>query len=118
MGDKGALQMLPGTVAISPDGTISTNGAVTGKLKLVKFSQDTTLTSAGNTYYSAPANSAKADTDSSVQQGALESSNVNPVSSMVELITAQRAAEMMQRALAMFNSEIDKTATQDLPKIG
>jgi hypothetical protein len=25
---------------------------------------------------------------------------------------------MMQRALSMFNSEIDKTATQDLPKIG
>lgn len=118
MGDKGALQMLPGTVAISPDGTISTNGAVIGKLKLVKFSPDTTLTSAGNTYYSASANSAKTDTDSNVQQGALESSNVNPVSSMVELITAQRAAEMMQRALAMFNSEIDKTATQDLPKIG
>jgi flagellar basal-body rod protein FlgF/flagellar basal-body rod protein FlgG len=48
----------------------------------------------------------------------LESSNVNPISSMVELVTAQRSAEMMQRALSMFNSEIDKTATQDLPKVG
>jgi flagellar basal-body rod protein FlgF/flagellar basal-body rod protein FlgG len=47
----------------------------------------------------------------------LESSNVNPVTSMVELITAQRSAEMMQRALTMYNSEIDKTATQELPKI-
>jgi flagellar basal-body rod protein FlgF/flagellar basal-body rod protein FlgG len=36
---------------------------------------------------------------------------------MVELITAQRAAEMMQRALSMFNSEMDKTASQDLPKV-
>jgi flagellar basal-body rod protein FlgF/flagellar basal-body rod protein FlgG len=36
---------------------------------------------------------------------------------MVELITAQRAAEMMQRALTMFNSEMDKTAAQDLPKV-
>jgi flagellar basal-body rod protein FlgF/flagellar basal-body rod protein FlgG len=47
----------------------------------------------------------------------LESSNVNPVTSMVELITAQRSTEMMQRALSMYNSEIDKTAVQDLPKV-
>jgi flagellar basal-body rod protein FlgF/flagellar basal-body rod protein FlgG len=118
MGDKGVIPMLPGPVSISPDGTISSNGAVAGKLKLVKFAAGTNLTSAGNTYYSAPAKSEIADTDSSIQQGVLESSNVNPVSSMVELITAQRSAEMMQRALSMFNSEIDKTATQELPKIG
>jgi flagellar basal-body rod protein FlgF/flagellar basal-body rod protein FlgG len=37
---------------------------------------------------------------------------------MVELINAQRTAESMQRALSMFNSEMDKTAAQELPKIG
>jgi flagellar basal-body rod protein FlgF/flagellar basal-body rod protein FlgG len=47
----------------------------------------------------------------------LESSNVNPMMGIVQLVTAQRTAEMMQRALSMFNSEIDKTATQDLPKV-
>jgi flagellar basal-body rod protein FlgF/flagellar basal-body rod protein FlgG len=117
MGQKGSLTILPGPVSISPDGTISSNGAVTGKLKLVSFPAGTTLNSLGSTYYTAPANSAVAATDSTVQQGALESSNVNPVSGMVELITAQRSDEMMQRALSMFNSEIDKTATQDLPKV-
>jgi flagellar basal body rod protein FlgG len=91
---------------------------VTGKLKLVDFPAGTALNGAGGTYYTAPANTAVAATDSTVQQGALESSNVNPVSGMVELISAQRSEEMMQRALSMFNSEIDKTATQDLPKIG
>jgi flagellar basal-body rod protein FlgF/flagellar basal-body rod protein FlgG len=53
-----------------------------------------------------------------VQQGSLENSNVNPVAGMVELITAQRAAEMSQRMLTMFDSEMDKTASQELPKIG
>ncbi len=118
LGDKGAISILPGQVSISSDGTISSNGAIAGKLKVVKFAPGTALASAGNNYYSAPAKSERPDTDSSVQQGALESSNVNPMSSMVELISAQRSAEMMQRALSMFNSEIDKTATQDLPKIG
>jgi flagellar basal-body rod protein FlgF/flagellar basal-body rod protein FlgG len=118
MGDKGTITMLPGSVTISPDGTISSNGAVAGKLKLVQFPADTPLTSAGETYYSAPPKTETPATDSTVQQGMLESSNVNPVSGMVELITAQRSAEMMQRALSMFNSEMDKTASQDLPKVG
>lgn len=117
MGDKGVISVPPGTVSISPDGTISSNGAVTGKLKVVEFPAGTELTTQGSTYYAAPPNTAAAATSSSVRQGALESSNVNPIASMVELVNAQRSAEMMQRALTMFNSEIDKTATQDLPKV-
>jgi flagellar basal-body rod protein FlgF/flagellar basal-body rod protein FlgG len=118
MGDKGVIPMLPGPVSISADGTISSNGAVAGKLKVVEFPAGTELISAGSTNYSAPANTATAATTSNVRQGMLESSNVNPIASMVELVNAQRSAEMMQRALSMFNSEIDKTATQDLPKVG
>lgn len=117
MGEHGTITMLPGPVSISTDGTISSNGAVTGKLRVVDFPAGTKLTSMGSSYYSAPPNTAKTSTSSQVRQGMLESSNVNPIVGMVELVTAQRSAEMMQRALSMFNSEIDKTATQDLPKI-
>lgn len=118
LGDKGPITILPGAVTISADGTISSNGALSGKLKVVDFPAGTQLTSAGDTYYAAPANTAIAAKNTAVRQGMLESSNVNPIASMVELVTAQRSAEMMQRALSMFNSEIDKTATQDLPKVG
>jgi flagellar basal-body rod protein FlgF/flagellar basal-body rod protein FlgG len=117
MGEGGAITMPPGEVSISPDGTISSKGAVVGKLKVVEFPDSTQLTSMGNAYYSAPANTATPATQSSVRQGMLESSNVNPILGMVQLVTAQRSAEMMQKALAMFSSEIDKTATQDLPKV-
>lgn len=118
MGDKGPIPVPPGAVSISPDGTISSNGAVAGKVKVVEFPAGTPLENMGNTYSSAPPNTAVAAKGSSVRQGALESSNVNPITCMVELVNAQRNAEMMQRALSMFNSEIDKTATQDLPKVG
>jgi flagellar basal-body rod protein FlgF len=117
LGSSGPITMPPGEVSISADGTISSNGALAGKLKVVQFAPGTTLTSAGETYYSAPPKTEIPATDSTVKQGMLESSNVNPVASMVELITAQRSAEMMQKALTMFNSEMDKTATQELPKI-
>jgi flagellar basal-body rod protein FlgF len=118
MGDTGAIAMPPGPVSISSDGTISSGGAVAGKLRMVEFAPNTQLTGMGGSYYSAPASSVQAATQSDVRQGMLESSNVNPIMSMVELVTAQRTAEMMQRALSIFNSEIDKTATQDLPKVG
>ncbi|HEX4031304.1 MAG TPA: flagellar basal-body rod protein FlgF [Terracidiphilus sp.] len=118
MGEGGVIKMPPGHVSISADGTISTNGAITGKLRLVDFAPTVDLESAGNTYYTAPANTAQPSTTSDVRQGFLESSNVNPILGLVDLITTQRSAEMMQRALSMFNTEIDKTATQDLPKVG
>lgn len=117
MGDTGAITMPPGSVTISTDGTISVNGAISGKLKVVEFPAGTELASMGNTYYSAPENTATAATNSSVRQGMLESSNVNPITSMVDLVTAQRTAEMMERALSMFSNEMDKTAAQDLPKV-
>jgi flagellar basal-body rod protein FlgF len=113
----GTITMQPGPVSISPDGTISSKGAVAGKIHVVEFPPSTKLTSKGNTYYSAPAGTAETSTTSDVRQGFLESSNVNPILGMVQLVTAQRSAEMMQRTLSMFNSEMDKTATQDLPKV-
>lgn len=112
------ISIPPGPVSISTDGTISSNGAIAGKLMLVQFPKDANLTAEGKNYYSAPPKSGTAATDSTVQQGSLESSNVNPITSMVELITAQRSAEMMQRSLAIYNTDMDKTATRDLPKIG
>jgi flagellar basal-body rod protein FlgF len=118
LGDRGAISLPPGPVSISEDGTISSSGAIAGKLKIVEFKDGAALTSAGQTYYSAPANTEIAATKSGIRQGMLESSNVNPVSSMVELITAQRSAEMMQRALSTFHSEMDKIAAQELPKVG
>jgi flagellar basal-body rod protein FlgF len=106
-----------GPLSVSPDGTISVNGAVAGKVKLVDFKPGTDLQSTGKTYYSAPKDSDIADTTSEIRQGTLESSNVNPVAGAVELILVQRYAEMAQRALSMFDSQFNKTATEDLPRV-
>jgi len=118
LGDSGPIAIVPGPVSISPDGTISSNGAVAGKLKVVEFPPGTQIESMGGTYYSAPAAAAQPAAESKVLQGVLESSNVNPITAMVQLVQAQRSADMMQRAMVMFNSQMDKTATQDLPKVG
>ena len=116
MGVTGPIDIV-GPASISPDGTISVDGAVAGQLKVVDFPAGTPLESVGSTYYSAPSKSEVAATDASIQQGSLEASNVNPVASAVELVTIQRYAELMQRALSMFHTDMNQIAAQDLPRI-
>jgi flagellar basal-body rod protein FlgF len=117
MGKQGPIRIVGGPVTVSSDGTISVNGAVAGEIKLVEFPPGTALESIGKTYYSAPAKSDAPAKQSTIAQGSLESSNVNPVAGAVELVAVQRYAEMMQRALGMFHSEFNRIATEDLPKV-
>ncbi|MBZ5653718.1 MAG: flagellar basal-body rod protein FlgF [Acidobacteriia bacterium] len=117
IGDRGPIQIVGSPATVSPDGTISVNGAVAGKLKMVDFPPGTPVESLGKTYYSAPAASMTSASQATVQQGVLEASNVNPITSAVELITVQRYAELMQRALSLFHTDMNQVATQELPKV-
>jgi flagellar basal-body rod protein FlgF len=112
------ITIIGGPVSISPDGTISTNGAISGRMKMVEFPPAVDVQTAGGSYYTVPAGTkAAVATQSQMRQGMLESSNVNPVTSVVELVTAQREVETMRHVLSMFNGELDKTAAQELPRI-
>jgi flagellar basal-body rod protein FlgF/flagellar basal-body rod protein FlgG len=117
LGEQGPVTVPEGTVAVSADGTISVDGNVVDKLRLVEFARNTDLTAVGNSLYAAPPGSELAAASSSVRQGMIEASNVSAVGSTVELITIQRNAEMMQRALGMFDSQLNQTAAQDLPRV-
>ena len=72
----------------------------------------------GDTYYAAPKGvKSTVATDSTVRQGMLESSNVNPVSSVISLINMQREAEMLQRALGTYYSEFNHIAATELARV-
>jgi len=118
MGANGPIAIAGQPLAVSADGTITVDGAIAGNLKVVEFPASTQMTGAGGTYYAAPAGSAVTAGHSQIRQGMLENSNVNPLSGMVELITAQRDLEAMRRTLTLFGTEMDKTAVQDLPHVG
>lgn len=114
---KSAIQVPSGRLSISSDGTISANGAVVGKLQLVEFAPGTELVPQGNSNYEAPAKSERAASTSSLTQGALEGSNMNPIEGAISLVVVQRNAEMLQRALSVFHTEFNRVATEDLPRI-
>lgn len=117
LGSDGPISVPRGQLSISPDGTISVDGAVAGKLRVVEFTSGAAVTPAGASYYSAPASAAKPALGSLVRQAMLESSNVSPVTAMVGLISAQRQAEMVERAMSEYFSDFNRIAVEDLPKV-
>lgn len=98
LGEQGPIILPNGAVAVSGDGTVSVDGTVVATLRLAEFSPDTSLSAMGNSLYSAPVGSALPPASSSIRQGMIEDSNVSPVEGVVQLISIQRNAEMMQRA--------------------
>ncbi len=117
MGEQGPITLPNGAISIAGDGTIAVDGAIAAKIRIVDFSPDVGLLASGSATYQAPASAELAATSSSIRQGMLESSNVSPVQGVVQLIMTQRNAEMMQRTLTLFDTQLNQIAAQDLPKV-
>lgn len=98
-------------IDIGTDGTITTYdsegiGSNAGNLQLARFANPVGLSSEGDNLYRETASSGTAtlgtpgqDGLGSLQSGFLESSNVQMVTELVSLITAQRAYEINSRAI-------------------
>lgn len=114
MGDGGPIALPANAdVSIANDGTISamTNGRATavGRLKLV--TPEAALTRGTDGLFRAPDGDLTADPTARVQSGALEGSNVNPVESMVAMISAARQFEAQMKSLQTAQDN-DKAAGQ------
>lgn len=117
LGEQGVITIPAGEISISGDGTLSINGALAGKLRIVEFVPGSSPVAIGNSYYSAPDNAVQPSADSRVRQGMLEASNVNAVATVVSLLTVQRRAEMLTQAMGAFHANFDKVAANDLPHV-
>ena len=117
VGQVGPISIPPGTVSISSDGTISVNGALTGRLSIVEMKPGTELSPEGALYFSVPDNSATPAVSSDVQQGVLEASNMNPIDGAIDLVTIQRNAETMMRAVSIFDNDFNKTAAEQIARV-
>lgn len=117
LGEQGPIQIPDGQVSVSPDGTISVDGALVTKLKISDFPPNTALAMEGNSYFVAPQNAAKPATDVNVRQGSLETSNSDPVRGAVELIEVQRTAGLMEKALSIFHNDFNRIAAQQIPVV-
>jgi len=120
MGDGGPVNIPQDSkVAIGRDGTISVttfgqsaaNVTVVGKLKLVNPDRGTTVKGPDGLFRMRGGQPAEDDPNVSVVAGALEGSNVNAVSAMVDMINLARQFEMQMKLMQNADSN-DQRATQ------
>ncbi len=122
LGEGGPIELPPDAVVeIASDGAVQADGTEIGRLKLVRPANRFAFTPEGSTRLrpvkTAPLPQAIPADDVRIAVGALEESNTNPISELVQMITAQRIFEAGQRVLVA-NDEALRKATNELPKVG
>jgi flagellar basal-body rod protein FlgF len=105
------LNMADGPVTIGSNGNISAKGQNVDQVEVVHFQDNRTLEKlSDNLYQATPASQEVPEKGlSTIQQGALEQSNVNPVSELVNNIQGMRLYEALQKNIHMQNEALTKT---------
>jgi len=108
----------PGDVSVGTDGVLSVAGGTGSTVGVFTFPAGTRLTPEGANRYAPPQGAQPAlSKNVTVHQGAVEAANQDMITGTLDLISMQRQAEMMQKALTVFHTEFNKIATDDLPKV-
>jgi flagellar basal-body rod protein FlgF/flagellar basal-body rod protein FlgG len=109
-----------GDIHISADGNISLStpdgSMIAGQVGVFDFADKSALTAEGANRFSA-AGATPINGTASVEQGAVEGANEDSIHGTMQLVLVQRQAEMMQKALSVFNNDFDKTAAEELPRV-
>ena len=121
LGTNGSTITVPsGSLHVSADGTISVDtaegSAIAGRIAVVNYAP-ADLSAVGTNHFRARADAQVQSSDAAMQQGALEGANQDAVHGTMQLLLVQRQAEMMQRALTVFQNGFDKTAAEDLGRV-
>lgn len=116
-GKKQPIRVPAGSIAVGSDGAVSVNGAIAGKLALFTFSTPQDLAAEGANRYVAVSGAQPSAGRGAIHQGALEASNQDVIQGSLQLVLMQRQAEMMEKAVSIFSNDLDKAASEDLPRV-
>lgn len=107
------LTLANGNVQVDKSGAITVDGQAAGQLGIVEFPTGTQMTKNGQNMLvpAAPTTPAAAQT-TSVQQGFLERSNVDPTKAMVDMMSVARAYEASQRMLQFQDQSLDQAVNE------
>ncbi|WP_213950628.1 flagellar basal-body rod protein FlgF [Tepidanaerobacter syntrophicus] len=115
LGQNGPIELNgESDITINRRGEIFADGEIVDRLQIVDFQDKGSLEKQGDNLYMANAQDIASVAE--VIQGALESSNVNTISEMVDLITTSRAYEASQKVITTHDELLGK-AVNDIAAI-
>ena len=113
MGENGIITAPHGRFNISQTGNVySEQNEFIDKLRLTSFTDFSELRKVGDNLYTATERAEQKAFEGVIAQGFLETSNVNTVQEMVEMISVMRAYESNQKVLTTFDATMEKAATE------
>jgi flagellar basal-body rod protein FlgF len=119
LGAGGApITVPPGLVTVTPTGQIQVDGRPVGQVGLTEFGEPSQLRKAANNLLEDPSGQSQPGpaAASVVQQGYLESSNVDPVRAMADMMVAQRAYESNAKMVQM-QDDMTHRAVNDVGRL-
>jgi flagellar basal-body rod protein FlgF len=113
LGSSGPIQIGSAIPSIESDGTIRIGADAIDQLLVMQFADESKLQYLGNGQYADPENAAHGNEGYAiVRQGALESSNVTPVTEMVQLMETMRHFEAAQRLVRGYDELMEKAISE------
>jgi flagellar basal-body rod protein FlgF len=98
-------------ITITGDGVVTTEQGEVGRIRLVRFASEQAMRVAGSGEYATDQTPLPA-TDAKVTQGALESSNVQPVLEMTSLIQLSQNYQMIQNMLDTEHTRMQQSVSR------
>jgi flagellar basal-body rod protein FlgG len=112
LGNSGPIVITGDSPTISPDGTVRVGAETVGQLRVVDVGSGSALAPVGNSSYVLADGEQAIDSPApTVRQGFLETSNVQTVNEMVQLMDTLRRFEAGQHFVRGYDDMVDKAIT-------
>lgn len=110
VGESGPITIPTGTtsVVVKPNGEVVANGNAVGKIRINQFDDLKKMEPIGQSLFKTTQQATTADPKTTLEQGKLERSNANAISSLLDNINGLRAYEMMQRSIHIQDQTLQK----------
>ncbi|NOX38044.1 MAG: flagellar basal-body rod protein FlgF [Calditrichaeota bacterium] len=112
--DGGEMQLIGQSVQITEHGEIVMDGQIVGRLRIVTFDDPRLLQRVQSTYFAAGEATPIELTENEInlRTGYLETSNVNPLDELLEMIEVNRLYELGQKSIKAQDETLEKLINQ------
>jgi len=112
LGKGGEIKIDGRNVSVDEEGNVSVDGSEVGTLKVVSVPQPESLKKMGNTLFASAGADEKEAEGFKIREGYIESSNVNAIRAMTEMIDISRSYESYQKTIQFLNDATKKSINE------